>query len=278
MKLHRFWLNLFVCVPLLCGGCSGGGRSLGDRPIRIMTYNIHHGEGTDQLIEIRRIAAVIKEADADIVALQEVDRLTSRSANIDMITKLADLTGMTYAFGKTIDFQGGEYGNGVLTRFPILQEKNVSYQLPSREPRALMQLVLDIRGTEILLMNTHLDEAGPDSARTVNAEEIVAAAQDYGSRPVVICGDFNDTTGSESIMAMRKGFEDCWKALNAAAGATYPSTGPRKRIDYIFVSKQLPGTDTKIPHVALRPVSARVLQSTASDHLPLVVDLHFASD
>ena len=278
MKFHRLWLIPLVCLPLLCVGCSGGGRIFGERTLRVMTYNIHHAEGTDQAIDIKRIAEVIKEADTDIVALQEVDRLTARSANTDMITKLADLTGMTYAFGKTIDFQGGEYGNGVLTRFPILQERNIHYQLPSAEPRAVMQLVLDVNGTEIVLMNTHLDPTTHDSVRVAHVNEIVAAALEYRPRPVVLCGDFNDTTGSECLNAIAKGFEDCWNAVHATGGATYPSNSPQKRIDYVFVSNQQPGTSTGNSQANLRPVSARVLQSTASDHLPLVVDLHVVSD
>ncbi|HEY5615862.1 MAG TPA: endonuclease/exonuclease/phosphatase family protein, partial [Bacteroidota bacterium] len=123
-------LQFVVLLIFLCGVGCGSRRTLPDvSTLRVLTFNIHHGEGTDGEIDIKRIAKLIQDSRADIVALQEVDRWTERTKKIDIMNELVDLTEMTYAFGKTIDFQGGEYGNGVLTRFPILEERNVLYPM-----------------------------------------------------------------------------------------------------------------------------------------------------
>lgn len=94
------------------------------KTFRVMTYNIQHGEGLDGRVDIGRIAAAIRAGFADIVAPQEGDRGVKRSHRIDTMVALSDLTEMKWAFGKNIDYQGGDYGNGALTRFPILQEQN----------------------------------------------------------------------------------------------------------------------------------------------------------
>ena len=85
-----------------------------------MSYNVHHGEGSDGRIDLERIAAVIKEEKADLVALQEVDRGVLRSGKRDLPAELAKLTGMSVFFENNFGYQGGEYGNAILTRLPVL--------------------------------------------------------------------------------------------------------------------------------------------------------------
>src|SRR5687767_689864 len=92
--------------------------------IRVMSYNIHHGEGLDGKLDLERIAKLITDAKADIVGLQEVDRGSERTQKRDLPAELAKLTGMTVQFDKNIPNQGGEYGNAVLTKFPIKRAKN----------------------------------------------------------------------------------------------------------------------------------------------------------
>src|SRR6185503_1828899 len=111
--------------------------------VRVMTYNIHHGEGTDGKIDLNRIAEVILSARADIVALQEVDRSVERTARRDLVAELAELTKMNFAFGKNIDYQGGDYGNAVLSRFRVLKYENRHYKMiRDGEQRGLLQVVL----------------------------------------------------------------------------------------------------------------------------------------
>ncbi len=239
-----------------------------------MTYNIHHGEGVDGEVDIERIARLIRDAKADIVALQEVDRGVERTKKIDIMTMLADKTGMTYAFGKNIDYQGGDYGNGFLTRFPILEERNLHYKMIREgEQRGLLQLVLDVRGQEIVVMNTHIDFREDDAERVSNVGELRDAIKRYSPRPVVVCGDFNDLPASRTIGLMREDFLDSWEAVGVGDGLSYSTTKPEKRIDYIFIGKS-----STASFLRLRPVSAQVLQSDASDHLPVVVEFEISEN
>src|SRR5262249_10181898 len=97
--------------------------------IRVLTYNIHHGEGTDGKFDLERLAKVIKSVSPDIVALQEVDQGTARASGVDQPAELAKLTGMTVVFGRNIDYQGGGYGTAVLTKLPV--KASASEKIPS---------------------------------------------------------------------------------------------------------------------------------------------------
>ncbi|MFH0990194.1 MAG: endonuclease/exonuclease/phosphatase family protein [bacterium] len=272
-RLSFMFLLLFAFLQLNCSGSRYFGT---DQSIRVLTYNIHHAEGADGKIDIKRIARVILTSQADIVALQEVDRNTKRSNNIDLLTALADETGMTYAFGKTIDFQGGDYGNGILTKFPILEERN--YYLKSvgnGEQRAAMALVLDCKGQDILLINTHLDHRVDDSERFGSVQELIRISKTDSTRPVIVCGDFNDVPASRSIALIHASFDDCWERAGNGNGFTFASDNPQRRIDYIFCSMKLQGQ--RLRTTLLDPQKATVIQSDASDHLPLVVDFRMGA-
>jgi endonuclease/exonuclease/phosphatase family metal-dependent hydrolase len=279
--------QLFLCciVSLLCctilpfAGCSGGRQTLNEQSIRVLTYNIHHGEGIDGKVDVERIADVIIQSRADVVALQEVDRWTERTKKIDILTALSDMTGLTYAFGKTGDHQAGESGNGVLTRFAILQERNNLIDAsPMHEHRSLMELVLDVKGTEVALLNTQLDSQENDSSRSADIEKILTAAKNYQPMPVILCGDFGDVPSSRSIKKIGEQLPDCWSVSASGEGFTVPSSSPSKRVDYIFVSRTQKPVDSKILQVSLTPVHASVVATSASDHLPLLVELKFASE
>lgn len=254
-------------------GC-GSARSVGTSDaIRVMTFNIAHGRGTDGVIDLKRIARIIREAQADIVALQEVDRWTQRTKGLDIIIELADLTGMTYAFGKTIEYDGGDYGNGVLTRFPILEERNTLYAYETEgERRGAMLLVLDIRGQETLFMNTHLDHREEDTDRLSASEELIGQLKPYDALPAIICGDFNDESSSPTVTWLGEHLHDSWARAGSGSGFTYPSASPIKRIDYVFSSKQSAERSTW-----WKPVSASVIHTGASDHLPVLVEFQLST-
>ena len=266
---------LFVLVPF---GCSSSTTAISGSTLRVMTWNIHHGEGLDKKVDVDRIAKFILSVKPDVVALQEIDRGVDRSGKIDIITRLADLTDMTYAFGKTIDFQGGEYGNAFLTRFPILEERNLHYKLiQAGEQRGMLQLILDVRGEEIVLANTHLESRSDDSARFSSVGELTNALRKYHPRPVVVCGDFNDMPDSRVMAELKKEYTDSWTLVGRGDGFTFPSDAPNKRIDYILIlDSSKPDSTTSA--VQLRPLFARVLQSSASDHRPLLVEFELRTE
>jgi hypothetical protein len=92
--------------------------------LRVLSYNIHHGEGVDRKLDLPRIASVTKSVKPDLVALQEVDQGTERTVRVDQPAELARLTGLNVVFGGNIRCQGGDYGNAVLSRLPISRHKN----------------------------------------------------------------------------------------------------------------------------------------------------------
>jgi endonuclease/exonuclease/phosphatase family metal-dependent hydrolase len=252
---------VLVSLSLACVvGCQSAGKQDAPRTFRVMTYNIHHGEGVDGKVDLQRIADLIKREQADIVALQEVDKGTERTARRDFPAELAALTGMSCVFSNNFHYQGGEYGNAVLTRFPVKRWTNRHYKMiRPGEQRGLLQVVLDVHGHELVFMDTHIDYRPDDTERLSNAGELLQAIEPFRGRPIILCGDFNDTPGSRTHQKIAQAFVDAWMAAGAGDGFTIPAEGPRKRIDYIWTS-----TDPSIE--ALR---VWVPESKASDHLPV---------
>ena len=152
------WLVLASLLAVCVAGCQSAPKQAAPQTFRVMTYNIHHGAGVDGKVDLQRIADLIKREQADIVALQEVDKGVQRTARRDCPAELAALTGMSCVFSNNFHFQGGEYGNAVLTRFPIKRWTNRHYKmLRPGEQRGLLQVVLDVHGRELVFLDTHID-------------------------------------------------------------------------------------------------------------------------
>jgi endonuclease/exonuclease/phosphatase family metal-dependent hydrolase len=257
-------LTVFLLATGLWAGCQSAPKQTQAPAFRVMSYNIHHGEGLDGKVDLLRIAELIKREGAEIVALQEVDKGVERTARRDLPGELAALTGMTCVFSNNYHYQGGEYGNAVLTRFPVVRWTNRHYKmLRPGEQRGVLQLVLNVDGREIVFMNTHIDYRPEDSERWSNVKEIEELAKYYAGRPMIVCGDFNDTPESRVCRRLNESFDDTWKLIGEGDGFTIPAANPRKRIDYIWISKDK----------SLVPLRAWVPQSDASDHLPVVAEL-----
>ena len=151
---------LAVALQAACSApFAAGPGPQGDIVLRVMTYNIHHGAGPDDRMDLEKIAAVIRREDPDVVLLQEVDRGVERSGRRDLLRELATLTGLEHtAFGKNIDHQGGDYGNGLLSRYPIRREVNSWLERAAPgERRGVLQAIVEVRGREIAVLGTHLD-------------------------------------------------------------------------------------------------------------------------
>jgi endonuclease/exonuclease/phosphatase family metal-dependent hydrolase len=233
--------------------------------LRVMTYNIHHGVGIDGKLDLERIAALIKQERADIVALQEVDRNVPRSGKQDIAARLGELTDMRHVFGKNIDLDGGEYGNAILSRFPISEHRHTRYRISvAGEQRGLLEATITVSASrELLVLCTHLDFKKEDEERLANvAEAMSRLAARQRKLPVILCGDFNAPPGSPAYKAVLEHLADCWQLAGEGHGFTIPVQFPAARIDYLFIDKQSP----------LKPHKAWVPRSTASDHLPVVVE------
>ncbi|MCI0361934.1 MAG: endonuclease/exonuclease/phosphatase family protein [Planctomycetaceae bacterium] len=238
--------------------------ALEPRPIqlRVLTYNIHHGEGTDGKLDLERIAGVISSSKPDLVALQEVDQRTKRTGQVDQPTELARLTGMEVVFGPNIPLEGGQYGNAVLSRLPILRHKNHALPLvDGGEQRGVLEVELHLAGdSKLILLATHLDHRRPDAQRLASAKaisELIAAQKDTLA---LLAGDLNDVPDSPVL----KEFLTTWASTARAPLPTIPVEKPERQIDYLLAR----------PAGRWKVIEAQVLdESVASDHRGLLVVL-----
>jgi endonuclease/exonuclease/phosphatase family metal-dependent hydrolase len=238
--------------------------------ITILVLNMHAGWDVEKELNLGRVAAFIRDSRADVVLLQEVDRQTRRSHGVDQPAVLERLTGMKAAFGRTLDFEGGEYGIAILARGSVAHEGVVPLRVEppqprsggSTEPRGVLTARVRLpSGVELRVLNTHLDASRTEEYRLQEVDRLIAAVRSLpGDMPFVVGGDFNAEPDSETYARLRRaGFVDAWTACGAGEGLTYPAGHPVKRIDYLFLQATLSCDRAEVPRF------------TASDHQPVVV-------
>lgn len=230
--------------------------------LRVLSYNINSGAGTDSRVDYNRITAAIRAAEPDVVALQEVDRGMVRTGNLDQARLLAGRLGMEHAFGGNFEFLGGEFGNAVLSRFPISGQANHRLPSPSGgEPRGALEATLSPEGGPTFrLISTQLDHRRDDRNRLASSGWLASLADSPGAPPAILAGDLNAEPGSDVVdrLAGR------WAALGDEPMPTVPADRPRAQYDQMFVA----------PADRWRVVEARVLeQPEASDHRPVLAVL-----
>ena len=236
--------------------------------LRVLCYNIHYGQGTDGKYDIERLGKVIQQQNPDLVALQEVDVGVKRSGRVHEAQRLAALTGMSVRFGPTQHYQGGLYGNAILTRLKILdvQIHPLPYTESTKErttyPRgAIAVTVRSTSGRPIRFVSTHFQHNLPQD-RVAEAKAINRLfAQDDDVTPSVLAGDMNALPEAEPIQILLRKWTN---AANTSLDPTAPATNPRSRIDYIFYR----------PEHRFRLRTARVIdEPIASDHRPVFAEL-----
>ncbi|MBA2117146.1 endonuclease/exonuclease/phosphatase family protein [Bremerella alba] len=258
----------FRALPLLLLAIGVVSAAAAQEPtrVRVVSYNIHHGEGTDGKLDLKRIAQVLSDAKPDIVALQEVDQNTKRTENVDQTAVLAKLLKMNSVFGGNIDFQGGRYGNAILTKYSSISVTN--HPLPaltSGEQRGLMEADISVPGMKqpLKFLATHFDYRGDDKERVASCEMIAQLIRDWGNRPALLAGDLNALPESRTLTLL----ENDWTRANRHILATFPSDTPTRQIDYIMLR----------PMEGWKVVEYRVLDSpVASDHRGILAVLDWA--
>ena len=272
---------LLILVLAFCVGCQPKPQDVArtDTPalrVKVLTYNVLGGRNTDGARDLNRLAEVINALDPDVVALQEVDRKTGRLNGVDLPAELALLTGMDFVFGRAMDYDGGEYGEAILSRFPILDVTN--HALPHQEtsePRTALAATIQFptSAQTFVFIGTHLDHLRSPKDRIAQAMEINEVIKHYANLPVLLTGDLNAESGSEPMHILQERWTDAWTGKEN--GFTFPSDAPRKRIDYILyrpydhwsVVTTYRGID-----VQEADTSWRALLNLASDHLPLMAE------
>ena len=221
---------------------------LGQDTLKVMTYNVRHCAGMDLVLDYDRTAAVIAQQQPNVVALQELDSMTGRSEQRYQLGELASRTGYHPVFGAAIDYDGGKYGVGILTRETPLSTKCIP--LPGDEPRVL--LVVELQ--DYVMACTHLDlEKEP---RLASIPLIVEEAQRW-QKPFLIAGDWNDTPDSELLQEMAKFF-----TILSGNDVSYPADEPQDCLDYVALFKD---------HSVETLESVVIDEPEASDHRPVVV-------
>lgn len=250
--------RLIILLAMICTAfCTSRVNAEDQSTIRILSYNIHHGAGVDGKLDLERIALVIKSASPDIVSLQEVDKQTKRSKGIDQAKELARFTDMKFVYGASMNFQGGRYGNAVLTTLPIKESKVI--RLPG-EPRSALWVSLALPDRkEFLFIATHLDTK--KKARLSSVPLIEKALESKPGVPAILAGDLNALPVSPTMQEFGK----MWMNATSQEGFfTYPAGKPSKQIDYVL---HRPSTFWNV-------LETKVLkESIASDHRPILAVL-----
>jgi len=278
MKFERL-MRFIVCslVAVLLAMVQQGAWAELPREIRVVTYNIHHGEGIDKKFDLARIAKVLMAERPDIVALQEVDQGTRRASGVDQPAEFERLTGMKAVFGRNITYDGGGYGTAVLTKLPVRSTESVKLKsfyesTPEHaEQRGVQVIELgEADGPRLLFLCTHLDYRPLDDERMASAATINELINKRGDELAIIAGDFNATPSSGPI----REFARHWKiaGLNGRSAKpqaakqilTFPADKPDRWIDYVMCR----------PAKRWQVVEVRVLEEpVASDHRPLLAVL-----
>jgi len=230
---------------------------------------MHAGKDAKGVDNLQRIAALVDSLRPDLVLLQEVDRNTTRSGRVDQPAVLARLTGFNVAFGKSLDFQGGEYGIAVLSRWPISSDTTIRLPVEppqersgTYEPRSAQRVIVSSPSGPLAIVNTHLDPTANDHWRRQEIRTVVSIVASLRGRgmPTLAGGDLNSTPESATQDTVRAaGLRDAWTICGQGDGLTYPADSSVKRIDYLYLSGGATCTN------------ATVVRTEASDHRPLFV-------
>ena len=198
--------------------------------LKVMSFNILHGATTKNDFNLDTIAGVINKYKPDLVAMQEVDFKTNRAKNYDLPTEIGIRTQMTSLFGRAMYYDGGEYGEAVLSNLSFIASENIPLpHQPNSEPRAaLLTRIQTKNGNIIQFVGTHLDHLADNTDRLMQAEAINKAlgASKY---PTLIVGDLNDGPESETLKILSQYFYK--PRIPAAENNTWPANDPKVCLD-----------------------------------------------
>ncbi|BBL06148.1 MULTISPECIES: endonuclease/exonuclease/phosphatase family protein [Alistipes] len=240
----------------------------GGRTVRLVTYNV--GVFNKYVRDdYRLVAGLLREVRPDAVCLNELDSCTARTRGVFQLERIAGMMGgWDFRFGAAMPFDGGSYGEGVMTRERAVRKEAVALpEAGGAEPRVLVVVELP----DYVIATTHLDHVSPEAqleqVRTINREMM----RRYGDspKPVFLGGDLNAEPGSETLRLL----ERTWRVLTPTDGGTYPSDEPEQCIDYLLQLRN---------GVRCEVTDARVLSrfgtgdvSRASDHLPVLLEVRW---
>lgn len=237
--------------------------------LTVMSYNIYHGEQAyeEGKGNLQDVAALVRKVDPDFVALQEIDEKTGRLAALNngttfsLVDSLAKLTDMHGYFGQAIAYDGGGYGEGILSRKPLKSHKKMLPIPKGGEKRAVLYVEAQTTsGQPYIFAGTHLCHQYEEN-RVAQARAINKYFSDK-KLPVMIGGDFNFTPDSSPYQIIQEQWLDAAVANNKQPDMTYSFENPERRIDYLFLSNQ--------NQPVWEVLDIKTIRRNYSDHLPLV--------
>lgn len=245
----------------------------GKTSLRILCYNIHYGQGNDGVYDLERLAEVIKAVKPDLVALQEVDVMVRRSGKVHQASKLGELCGLKTFYGPTQHYEGGLYGNAILTNLPVsdvlihpLPYTDATPELTTYPRAAIAVTVTAPDGKPLRFISTHFQHnVETDRVNQAHAINELFAADGDDLR-TILAGDMNAIPGSEPVQVLETKWQN---AIDEAAAPTVPSQNPTSRIDYIFYRSkaQFRVEETKV-----------IDEAMASDHRPVFAVLTLVAE
>lgn len=261
---QKFKLLFLICIVVFCVDALATETSKKPITIKVMSYNIHHGNppGKGDLIDLDAIANTIASSGAEIIALQEVDVHTRRSNDINQAATLAKKLNMQVFFSKAIDFEGGEYGLAILSKFKIKDAKYISLSKmadSTTENRILQYITLNVsKELSFIFANTHLEVSNTGN-RELQAKQIVEFAKQQ-QLPVILAGDWNATLKSKTVDILDAEFlRTC-----EICPITCPEDGENGAIDFIAFTKNSPFKTIKYTVFS---------NKKSSDHYPILAEI-----
>jgi endonuclease/exonuclease/phosphatase family metal-dependent hydrolase len=255
LKIVSFTTLLFIC-NIAWSQSADSNRVI----IKVLSFNIFHGATTLNNYDLNKIVNVIKDADPDFVALQEVDYNTVRNGRHDLVCELGYKLKMIPLFGRSMYFNGGEYGLGILSKYTFTETHCISLPgSPGSEPRSALEIIVVLQsGDTIAFACTHFDHQ-KENDRIAQVEKINMEFTSSGL-PVILAGDLNAKPESEPINILEKLWLSTYDTLTPAP--TFPSSKPTVKIDYVML----------YPKEKWKTLKSEVIHdSIASDHCALLV-------
>ena len=233
--------------------------------LRVLQFNIRAARSGGGYVDLPQIAAEIEAVRPDLVSLNEVDTDTTRT-RVDEPAYLAGATGLHVVYGPNLIYDGGPFGNAILTRYPVLDSHNLRLPgTPGLEPRGLLTVVVSVDGQKVAFSSTHLSDGDDGRQSRLLQALTVARALRSMTAPTILAGDLNSTPSDVPARILRGDLLDAQEEGGTGPGDTYPQTNPSGRFDYILYDRQL----------AAVPGSTQVRGSRSSDHRSVFTKLTF---
>lgn len=234
--------------------------------LRIVTYNIHKCRGLDRRVRPQRIVDVLREIDADIIALQEVLSIRGAAREKDQARFISEELGMVCSVGGTRIHNGGVYGNAVLSRLPLIDTRNYDISVRGREQRGCMRADISANGSGLLhVFNVHLGtaflERRHQGRKLVNGA-ILNNEELSGAR--IMLGDFNEWTRGLTTRLLAAHLTSADIRAHLRRSKTYPGVLPFLHLDHVYFDDSL-----ELDALSLHRSRTAMV---ASDHLPLIAD------